>query len=164
MKKIFLSLLLFFVVISVKAQNSGSSSSSSSEAAEIGQNVCDCISNVFKKLNLHPRMMQLMHDMVKLGEQRATELFMEDMATMSAEDQARMISDGQKMQGLGDMGFEDMSKDVPACNTLQEMKGKYKGNNELQAEVMNYLKNQAGCELTYMILQKELEERKTEDY
>jgi hypothetical protein len=164
MKKLLILVLCSMIGVSTFAQNSGGGASKGStskkttpttttnkkntsgleaDAEEAATIICDCINTALG--DLHPELSKMMGNIVEKGEEEAQKEFTEYLATASAEDQARIMQDIQKMSNIE----QTLST---SCDAKMKKFDQYEGNKAFEQATLKYLSNKPECKLTYQVM------------
>lgn len=145
MKK-FISLTLIIISIHALAQTQGAKLENQidKDATELAQKLCGCIEEIIKEY--HPTLRDLMKDMVEKGETEAQQKFTQKLLAMNADEQAKIMTDIERMQK-----FEDEMGEK--CGTNLEIEyAQYNNNPEFETKMMDALKNLSECGFTYQMM------------
>jgi len=133
MKKILTTLALCFVIGSVVAQgqlpikskaaskvnantnsrasNNGNSTKAGETPQQVAEELCNCFNNYFSQY--HPLIKTFIEDMASQGQEKATQIFQDNIMKLSQEEQQKVVADAQKFA-------EDANKENNAMTTCFE--------------------------------------------
>ncbi len=142
MKKILFSLASLTLFVQIGFSQNSTSSEVAKEAAD---DICECINLFFDEL--HPQLVQLMQDMVEIGEEEAQANFIAYFSKASLEEQNQIQTDILKMQ--------DAEEGIARYCT--EVKLRYENAEkapDFEDKMMAELENKTNCRLVWLILKQ----------
>jgi F0F1-type ATP synthase epsilon subunit len=150
MKKL---ILLALVAISMNgiAQNSETASAKKKagkvmekDAQELANKLCVCTDGVVKQY--HPLLQNLLMDMITIGEAEATKKFGEGLLKVTAEENAKIMTDITLMQNFE----KEMAE--KCTNALDLEYAKYNDIPEFQEKMLQYMKALPECAFTHQLM------------
>ncbi len=113
------------------------------DAQSAALEMCECMNNFFNEL--HPQLIQLMNDMIEVGEEEAQANFMEYLISASSEEQAQIQSDVMRMQNAG----EEIEY---YCEGVKEHYAYYDDSQEFKDKMIAHLGEAAECHLVWNMM------------
>ena len=118
------------------------------DARSAALDVCNCMNKFFDEL--HPKLIDLMNDILEFGEEQAQNNFMVYLASASEEDQARIATDVERMDNV-DQELDEF------CKEVEERYSEYDDSDEFEVKIISNLSTFPECKLVHsmMILAQE---------
>ena len=150
LQKIFISLLLtllttftFTATANAQATEQTEEQKLEADAKSAAKGMCGCM-NLFLDA-LHPKLIDLMNDMLEFGEEKAQAKFAAYLSGASSEDQAIIIKDIEKL--------EDFDVELDAfCGEVQDRYSTYDDSEEFEVKMVSHLSQLPECKLVYSMM------------
>ncbi len=158
LQKVFLNLLLtlltaFVFIATANAQATGQTEEQKLEtdAKAAAKGMCECMNLFFDAL--HPKLIDLMTDMLEVGEEQAQANFFAYLTSASSEEQALIGKDIERM--------EDIDVELDAfCGDVIERYSVYDDSKEFEVKMISHLSQLPECKLVYSVMKLGQEDEK----
>lgn len=99
--------------------------------------ICDCFSEAWEEMNLHPRLVSFIQDMGEMGQEKATAIFQEDLMAYDSELQQRIVNDSNKL--------EKFNMDA-RCGSINDKYDNLEGS-DVEKKMFSYFQDFKSCEM-----------------
>lgn len=150
LQKVFFNLLLavltvFVFIATANAQVTEQTEEQKMEAdaKSAAKDMCGCMNLFFDAL--HPKLIDLMNDMMEIGEEQAQANFFTYLMSATPEEQALINKDIERM--------EDIDVELDAfCGEVQERFSTYDDSEEFEVKMITHLSQLPECKLVYSMM------------
>ena len=150
LQKVFFGLLLtllttfaFIATANAQATEQTEEQKLEADAKSAAKGMCECMNLFFDAL--HPKLIDLMNDMLEVGEEQAQANFFAYLTSASSEEQALISKDIEKM--------EDIDVELDAfCGEVMDRYSTYDDSEEFEVKMISHLSQLPECKLVYSMM------------